>query len=154
MPSPTDWVPLSDLEAAIDHWRTRCPAQPGQPLPAPWAALAQCYAQSLAQAVCGQEGADSLPPGPNPEGSEGVAWDALPTQAQQAWLAWYATTPDTPCIAVCSTAQGDAQCKGCGRSFEEVRDWPAMGPVHKRMVWWRIRTDASALRFTRYAERG
>jgi hypothetical protein len=34
------------------------------------------------------------------------------------------TTPDTPCIAICSTSQGDDQCKGCGRSFDEVQHWP------------------------------
>ena len=30
--------------------------------------------------------------------------------------AWYAHTPDAPCIAICSTSQGDAVCKGCGRT--------------------------------------
>lgn len=152
MSLPTEWVPLADLEAAINHWRARCPAQPGQPLPAPWQALAQCYAQALAQTALGGTGSVGLR-SPCVAGPQGLAWSALPPSAQQAWLDWYATTPDTPCIAVCSTAQGDAQCKGCGRSFEEVRDWPTLGAVHKRMVWWRIRTEASALRFTRYAER-
>lgn len=27
---------------------------------------------------------------------------------------------DSPCVARCSTALGDAVCKGCGRTFEEV----------------------------------
>jgi hypothetical protein len=46
---------------------------------------------------------------------------SMPAAAQAAWLAWYATTPDAPCIAICSTSQGDAICKGCGRTFEEVQ---------------------------------
>ena len=33
----------------------------------------------------------------------------MPSKAYAAWLAWYHTTPDTPCIAICSTSQGDAQ---------------------------------------------
>ena len=68
-------------------------------------------------------------------------------------MAWYQTTPDTPCIAICSTAQGDTQCKGCGRSFSEVQHWLGMTPVEKRWVWARIRSEGTAWRFTRYAER-
>jgi predicted Fe-S protein YdhL (DUF1289 family) len=70
-----------------------------------------------------------------------------------AWLDWYATTPDTPCIAICSTSQGDEWCKGCGRSFAEVQHWLSMGPADKRAVWRRITREGTALRFTRYAER-
>lgn len=77
----------------------------------------------------------------------------LPDAAMAAWLQWYDSTPDTPCIAICSTSQGDAVCKGCGRTFDEVQHWPAMGPVEKRATWRRITTEAAALRFTRYAER-
>ena len=46
-----------------------------------------------------------------------IAIEDLPDAALQAWLAWYDTQPDTPCIAICSTSQGDDQCKGCGRSL-------------------------------------
>ncbi|HRF81043.1 MAG TPA: DUF1289 domain-containing protein, partial [Flavobacteriales bacterium] len=77
----------------------------------------------------------------------------MPPAAQQAWLAWYASTPDAPCIAICSTSQGDAVCKGCGRSFEEVQHWQAFSPAQKRAVWRRITMDATAWRFNRYAER-
>ena len=63
------------------------------------------------------------------------------------------TTPDTPCIAICSTSQGDDLCKGCGRTFDEVQHWPAMGPAAKRQVWRRITLEHTAWRFTRYAER-
>ena len=69
------------------------------------------------------------------------------------WLDWYATTPDTPCIAICSTAQGDAVCKGCGRSELEVQDWQSMQAVAKRMVWRRISQEGTAWRFNKYAER-
>ena len=81
-----------------------------------------------------------------------VLW-ALPDAARDAWMAWYASTPDTPCIAICSTSQGDDLCKGCGRTFDEVQHWPAMGPAAKRQVWRRITLEHTAWRFTRYAER-
>jgi uncharacterized protein len=77
----------------------------------------------------------------------------MPPKAYAAWLAWYDTTPDTPCIAICSTSQGDAHCKGCGRSFDEVQHWPAMSPAQKRSTWRRITLEGQAWRFNRYAER-
>lgn len=78
---------------------------------------------------------------------------ALSEAAYAAWLEWYASTPDTPCIAICSTSQGDALCKGCGRTFEEVQLWLGMDPVAKRDTWHRITTEGTALRFNKYAER-
>ena len=77
----------------------------------------------------------------------------MPRKAHAAWKAWYDTTPDTPCIAICSTSQGDAVCKGCGRTFDEVQHWPGMSPGEKRATWRRITLEASAWRFDRYAER-
>ena len=77
----------------------------------------------------------------------------MPGAARDAWLAWYASTPDAPCIAICSTSQGDAECKGCGRSFDEVQHWQAYSPAEKRAVWRRITLEARAWRFNRYAER-
>ena len=50
-------------------------------------------------------------------------------------------------------AQGDAICKGCGRTELEVQNWQAMQPVAKRMVWRRITQEGSAWRFNKYAER-
>ena len=52
-----------------------------------------------------------------------------------------------------SLVQGDDWCKGCGRSFDEVQFWPAMGPAEKRAVWRRITQEHTAWRFNRYAER-
>jgi predicted Fe-S protein YdhL (DUF1289 family) len=78
---------------------------------------------------------------------------SMPRRAKEAWLAWYSTTPDAPCIAICSTSQGDETCKGCGRSFDEVQHWPAYTPGEKRIVWRRITMEGTAWRFNRYAER-
>jgi predicted Fe-S protein YdhL (DUF1289 family) len=77
----------------------------------------------------------------------------MPPKARAAWLVWYHTTPDTPCIAICSTSQGDEVCKGCGRTFDEVQHWPAMSPAEKRETWHRITLASDAWRFNRYAER-
>ncbi len=107
----------------------------GEPLCAELDALAQLYARMAM------------------EKSQSVDETALNAQARAAWMAWYATTPDTPCIAVCSTAQGDAWCKGCGRSFDEVQNWLTMTPAEKRWAWARIRSEGTAWRFTRYPER-
>jgi predicted Fe-S protein YdhL (DUF1289 family) len=78
---------------------------------------------------------------------------SMPAAALAAWMAWYAQMPDAPCIAICSTAQGDALCKGCGRTEDEVQGWPLMSPTEKRVVWRRITQEGTAWRFNRYAER-
>ena len=79
--------------------------------------------------------------------------DRVPSDARDAWIGWYQSTPDTPCIAICSTSQGDEVCKGCGRTFDEVQFWTEMSPTQKRQVWRRITLSAEAWRFNRYAER-
>ena len=132
---PMDCIHITDLEAAINHWRARCTAAPDFALPSPMRELADAYARMIVQ-----------------HATE-IAPEALPAEALQAWLDWYDTLPDTPCIAICSTSQGDNECKGCGRSFAEVQHWPGMSPFAKRAVWRRIIAQGSALRFTRYAER-
>jgi predicted Fe-S protein YdhL (DUF1289 family) len=73
--------------------------------------------------------------------------------AMAAWMDWYDSTPDTPCIAICSTSQGDAVCKGCGRSEAEVQRWPELSPTEKRAAWRRITVQGTAWRFNKYAER-
>jgi len=79
---------------------------------------------------------------------------AMGEAATAAWLAWYTSTPDTPCIAICSTSQGDELCKGCGRTFEEVQLWPGMDPVREaRHLAPHHHSRARAWRFNRYAER-
>ena len=128
-------IHITDIEAAINYWREREPSPDGVALPASTRALAEVYAQLVYQHA---EQADAVP---------------MPAAAYAAWLQWYDTTPDTPCIAICSTSQGDAQCKGCGRTFEEVQRWPEMAPVEKRVTWHRITREGVAWRFNKYAER-
>jgi len=132
---PMAGIHITDIEAAINHWREREPSPDGITLARPVRALAEVYALMVYRQV--------------------TEWpeDELPAPAWQAWMDWFDTTPDTPCIAICSTSQGDDTCKGCGRSFDEVQHWPAMTPGEKRAVWRRITLQASAWRFNRYAER-
>jgi len=128
-------IHITDIESAINWWRERSPSADGISACAEVRALAEVYALMVyhREAECDET--------------------TLPAPARTAWLAWYASTPDAPCIAICSTSQGDDVCKGCGRSFAEVQHWPAMSPAAKRAVWRRITLEASAWRFNRYAER-
>lgn len=128
-------IHITDIEAAINHWRAHAPSSDGITLAPQLTALAEVYA-------CMVYGHD-----------EAIDEHHISPTALQAWLAWYDTTPDTPCIAICSTSQGDDWCKGCGRSFEEVQLWPGMGAVQKRATWLRITREGTAWRFNRYAER-
>lgn len=130
------FLAIGDLEAAINWWRERAPAGDGVTLEAPVRALAEVYA------LLAYRNADELDEA------------SLPGAAREAWLTWYASTPDTPCIAICSTSQGDAVCKGCGRTDAEIRAWPALNPFEKRVTWRRIMAERTAWRFNRYAERG
>ncbi|MEO7106966.1 MAG: DUF3717 domain-containing protein [Rhodoferax sp.] len=128
-------IHITDIEAAINFWRARAPSVDGLTLAAPTRALAEVYARMVYDHALECEAA------------------ALGDEALSGWMAWYATTPDTPCIAICSTSQGDELCKGCGRTFEEVQHWPGMDPVAKRATWHRITADGTAWRFNKYAER-
>ena len=128
-------IHITDIEAAINYWRARAPSPDGVALPAPTRALAEVYAQ-LVYAHAQEVDEAQLSPA-----------------ARTAWLDWYASTPDTPCIAICSTSQGDAFCKGCGRTFQEVQLWTELHPVEKRTVWRRITAEGTSWRFNKYAER-
>ena len=128
-------IHISDVEAAINHWRAKKPSPDGFTLAPELRALATVYGLMAFQR------------------QTEVAVESLPEAALEAWLGWYQTTPDTPCIAICSTSQGDAVCKGCGRTFGEVQHWLALEPSDKRAVWRRITQEASAWRFGRYADR-
>ena len=111
-------IHITDIEAAINFWPD------GVTLAPELRALAQVYALMIFHH---EDEADER---------------GFPPAAYAAWQAWYETTPDTPCIAICSTSQGDAQCKGCGRSFAE-----------KRRTWRRITLQGDAWRFNKSAER-
>lgn len=128
-------IHITDIELAINYWRHLKPSTDGMSLCPEVRALAEPYA---IMAV---------------EKKQEIDEQDLDLEALSAWLVWYETTPDTPCIAICSTSQGDAQCNGCGRSFAEVQLWTEMSPAQKRQVWRRITLEAKAWRFNRYAER-
>jgi hypothetical protein len=128
-------IHITDIESAINFWRERKPSPDGVALAPELRALAEVYALMV---FYREDEADE---------------DSFPREAYAAWKAWYDTQPDTPCIAICSTSQGDAQCKGCGRSFEEVQLWTEMSPAAKRQVGRRITLEGDAWRFNRYAER-
>lgn len=128
-------IHITDIEAAINYWRAREPSPDGVALPAPTRALAEVYALMV---YYHESEADEA---------------SMPPKARDAWLVWYHSTPDTPCIAICSTSQGDPLCKGCGRTFDEVQNWTVMSPSEKRVTWRRISIEATAWRFNRYSER-
>ena len=128
-------IHITDIEAAINYWREQKPSPDGVTLAPELRALAEVYALMIYYR------------------HDEAAEKGFPKKAYEAWLAWYRTTPDAPCIAICSTSQGDEECKGCGRSFAEVQSWLELSPAHKRAVWRRITAQARAWRFGRYAER-
>jgi len=128
-------IHITDIEAAINWWRSRCPSPDHISACDEVRHLGTVYALMVyyRETLCDLK--------------------TMPAPARDAWLSWYRSTPDAPCIAICSTTQGDAVCKGCGRTFEEVQAWPGLDPSVKRAVWHRITQAGSAWRFNRYAER-
>jgi len=132
---PMPGIHITDIEAAINYWRDKKPSPDGVTLAPELRALAEVYALMV---FYHEDEADEK---------------SFPPKALAAWRAWYDTTADTPCIAICSTSQGDALCKGCGRTFDEVQHWPEMTPGEKRATWRRITQEATAWRFGRYADR-
>lgn len=128
-------IHITDIESAINFWRARSPSPDGVQLAPELRALAEVYALMIYHRTH--------------EADE----HSFPANAMSAWRVWYDTTTDAPCIAICSTSQGDDWCKGCGRSFDEVQHWPVMTPAEKRVTWRRITLENSAWRFNRYSER-
>ena len=128
-------IHITDIESAINWWRERSPSPDGISACAEVRALAEVYALMVyyREPLCDDT--------------------TMPQRAFEAWMSWYASTPDAPCIAICSTSQGDEVCKGCGRSFDEVQHWPTYTPTAQRTVWRRITIAATAWRFNRYSER-
>ena len=128
-------IHITDIEQAINWWRARTPSPDGLRACPAVLALAEVYGLLV---YYRETEADEA---------------SMPADAMDAWLAWYDSTPDAPCIAICSTSQGDELCKGCGRTFDEVQHWPVMTPSEKRVTWRRISIEATAWRYNRYAER-
>ena len=126
---------ITDIESAINWWRELKPSPDGITACAEVRALAEVYGLMVyyRETECDE--------------------NSMPHKARDAWLAWYASTPDAPCIVICSTSQGDDVCKGCGRTFSEVQRWTEMTPGEKRAAWRRITMDNTAWRFNKYAER-
>ena len=122
---------IDDVEAAINYWRSKGPDSDIRFL----LALAEVYALMAVRRLIE------------------VDVHLLSEVAWKGWLIWYETTPDTPCIAICTTSQGDNVCKGCSRTFEEITRWPEMTPVEKRGVWRRLKEDRSALFVSGYPGR-
>ena len=133
--STTPSIHITDIEAAINYWRAKSPSPDGVTLAPELRALATVYALMV---FYREDEVDAA---------------GFPAAAMAAWMAWYDTTIDAPCIAICSTSQGDEMCKGCGRTFDEVQHWPSMTPFAKRGTWRRITQEATAWRFGRYADR-
>ncbi|MGL4575642.1 MAG: DUF3717 domain-containing protein [Burkholderiaceae bacterium] len=129
-------IHIADVEAAINWWRVRVPADAATALGAEVGALAHTYGQMIAQRT------DTLD-------EETLSLDAI-----HAFETWAHSLPDSPCIAICSTSVGDPKCTGCGRTFDEVTRWTGMPVIEKRAVWRRITAEGTWLRFTpRYADR-
>ena len=128
-------IHITDIEAAINYWRAKKPSPDGVTLAPELRALAEVYALLVFYH------------------EDEVGEAGFPAAAMAAWRGWYDTTADTPCIAICSTSQGDEICKGCGRTFAEVQRWPELSPAEKRSTWRRITQEATAWRFGRYADR-
>src|SRR5438067_8313159 len=93
---PMAGIHITDIEAAINWWRERKPSPDGVTLAPELRALAEVYALMVFHH---EDEADE---------------NGFQAAACAAWQAWFDTQPDTPCIAICSTSQGDADCKGCG----------------------------------------
>ena len=74
---------ITDIEAAINYWRERHPSPDGVLLQPEVRALAEVYALMIFWH------------------ETEVQVEGFPSHAMAAWLAWYDTTPDTPCIANC-----------------------------------------------------
>lgn len=128
-------IHVSDIEQALNYLRKKYPSEDGMSLAKPLRKLVEVYGLMTYYREMD------------------VDAQTMPRAAYEAWLEWYETTLDTPCIAICSTSQGDPICKGCGRTFNEVRDWQEMSPAQKRGTWRRINQDQTAWRYNRYQER-
>jgi predicted Fe-S protein YdhL (DUF1289 family) len=128
-------IHITDIESAINFWRDKKPSPDGVTLAPEIRALAEVYALMVYYR------------------EDEAAAQGFPPKAYDAWLTWYQSTPDTPCIAICSTSQGDPECKGCGRTFDEVQYWTEMSPADKRSTWRRISIIGTSWRFNKYAER-
>jgi predicted Fe-S protein YdhL (DUF1289 family) len=54
------------------------------------------------------------------------------------------TSVPSPCISVCQIDRSDDRCIGCGRSLDEIRDWPILTADEKRALLERLRARGRA----------
>lgn len=54
------------------------------------------------------------------------------------------TSVPSPCISVCQIDEADGRCIGCGRSLDEIRDWPILTAEEKRALLERLRSRGAA----------
>ena len=106
-------IHITDIEAAINHWRNLGAHRPTGPL-----ALEVQVLPRFMPAWSGKGWMRSMSTACHPQ------------HPVHGWPR-YDTTPDTPCIAIRSTRRVTT-CKGCGRTFEEVQHRLAGVPVQKR----------------------
>lgn len=59
------------------------------------------------------------------------------------------TSVPSPCLAICQIRKGDAECIGCRRTMDEIRDWMMMTAEEKQAVLDRLaalpKTEAPSL---------
>ena len=67
--------------------------------------------------------------------------DGTPCTLQSARMQNKPQRPESPCVALCSTAVGDDICRGCGRTFVEVANWVAMSEAEREIVWQRLERE-------------
>ena len=91
-------IHITDIESAINWWRERSPSPDGITACAEVRALAEVYALMVYYH--------------EPECDEA----SMPPKARDAWLAWYATHARRAVHRDLLHRQGDAVCKGCGRT--------------------------------------
>lgn len=41
---------------------------------------------------------------------------------------------DSPCIGVCTITMDDRVCVGCGRTTNEIRNWPSLPPLEQWII--------------------
>lgn len=53
---------------------------------------------------------------------------------------------DNPCVGVCSTTLGDALCRGCGRSQQQITQWPTYTQADKLRINTQLQQTAQRKR--------
>jgi hypothetical protein len=98
---------ITDIEAAINWWRDRSPSPDGITACAEVLALAEVYALMVYHH------------------ESTLDEHTLSGPARAAWMAWYASTPDAPCIAICSTARAMPSARDAGAASTRCSIGPA-----------------------------